>query len=82
MSGTGQQRPNRVYARRTFRHIVEDNGIGREGLRDAVIFDGMEPGAAKALGRQLRRVRFPRDHIVFAQGEPGDRLYIITSGTV
>jgi CRP/FNR family transcriptional regulator, cyclic AMP receptor protein len=51
-------------------------------LRRAAIFDGMEPGAAKALARQLRRVRFPRDHTVFAQGEPGDRLYIITSGTV
>ena len=25
-------------------------------------------------------VEFPRGHVIFAQGEPGDRLYVIRTG--
>jgi len=28
------------------------------------------------------RVEFPRGHVIFAEGEPGDRLYVIESGKV
>jgi CRP/FNR family transcriptional regulator, cyclic AMP receptor protein len=37
---------------------------------------------AFALARQLQPVYFPRRHTVFAEGVPGDRLYIIISGKV
>jgi CRP/FNR family transcriptional regulator, cyclic AMP receptor protein len=54
-----------------------DDAVAKAGL-----FHGVEPGAAFALARQLQPVDFPRGHTVFAQGVPGDRLYIIISGKV
>lgn len=35
--------------------------------------------ALKALGEAIE---FPRGHVIFAEGEPGDRLYVIQSGKV
>jgi CRP/FNR family cyclic AMP-dependent transcriptional regulator len=59
-----------------------DDRINREVLVRAGIFQGVEPSAVTALTRQLQPVTFPRGHTVFAEGEPGDRLYIIISGKV
>lgn len=53
-----------------------------EILARAGIFQGVEPSAVTALTKQLQPVDFPRGHTVFAEGEPGDRLYIIVSGKV
>ena len=53
-----------------------------EILSRAGIFQGVEPSAVSALTQQLQPVDFPRGHTVFAQGEPGDRLYIVISGKV
>jgi len=53
-----------------------------EILSRAGIFQGVEPSAVSALTKQLQPVDFPRGHTVFAEGEPGDRLYIIISGKV
>jgi CRP-like cAMP-binding protein len=53
-----------------------------EILSRAGIFQGVEPNAASALTSQLQPADFPPGHIVFAQGEPGDLLYIIISGKV
>ena len=53
-----------------------------EILSRAGIFQGVEPIAASALTSQLQPADFPPGHTVFAQGEPGDRLYIIISGKV
>ena len=53
-----------------------------EILARAGIFQGVEPTAVSALTKQLQPVDFPRGHTVFAEGEPGDRLYIIISGKV
>ena len=53
-----------------------------EILARAGIFQGVEPTAVAALTKQLQPVDFPRGHTVFAEGEPGDRLYIIISGKV
>ncbi|MUL65796.1 Crp/Fnr family transcriptional regulator [Mycobacterium sp. CBMA 234] len=50
-----------------------------EVLARAGIFPGVAPGAAAGLAR---RVRFPRAHTVFSEGDLGDHLYIITSGKV
>ena len=51
-------------------------------LARAAIFQGVEPSALSTLIKQLQPVNFHRGHIVFAEGEPGDRLYIIISGKV
>ncbi len=53
-----------------------------ETLARAGIFQGVEPAAAEALAQTLETVEFPRGHVIFAEGEPGDRLYIIQSGKV
>jgi CRP/FNR family transcriptional regulator, cyclic AMP receptor protein len=51
-------------------------------LARAGLFQGVERSAVTALTRQLRRVDFPPGHVIFAEEEPGDRLYIIISGKV
>jgi CRP-like cAMP-binding protein len=51
-------------------------------LARAGMFQGVEPGAVSALTNQLHHVDFPSGHTVFAEGEPGNRLYIIVSGKV
>ena len=48
----------------------------------AGIFQGVEPHAAEVLAQTLEPVEFPRGHVIFSEGEPGDRLYIIGSGKV
>jgi CRP-like cAMP-binding protein len=54
-----------------------DNVLARAGM-----FQGVEPSAVSALLRQLPHVHFRSGHTIFAEGEPGDRLYIIVSGKV
>jgi CRP/FNR family transcriptional regulator, cyclic AMP receptor protein len=51
-------------------------------LSRAGLFQGVERSAVTALTKQLRPVDFPRGHVIFAEGGPGDRLYIIISGKV
>jgi len=53
-----------------------------EVLARAGIFQGVEPAAAEALAQTLESVEFPRGHVIFQEGEPGDKLYIILSGKV
>jgi CRP/FNR family cyclic AMP-dependent transcriptional regulator len=48
----------------------------------AGIFQGVDPSAVQHLRAALEPVTFPRAHVIFAEGEPGDRLYIILSGKV
>ena len=51
-------------------------------LRRAAILQGTDRGAARALARRLTRTDFPSGHTIFAEGQPGDRLYIVVSGKV
>ena len=53
-----------------------------ETLARAGIFQGVDQASAAALLQTLEPVEFPRGHVIFAEGEPGDRLYIIHSGKV
>ena len=52
----------------------------QEILSRAGIFQGVDPVAVGNLIQELETVRFPRGATIFEEGEPGDRLYIITSG--
>lgn len=54
-----------------------DEMVGR-----AAIFYGVDPDAVFALSEQLLPIEFPSGHTIFAEGDPGDRLYIIASGKV
>ena len=53
-----------------------------DALARAGIFQGVEPSAVQDLKAALEPVRFPRAHVIFAEGELGDRLYIVLSGKV
>ena len=53
-----------------------------EVLIRAGIFQGVEPYAAEALAQALEIAEFPRGATLFSEGEPGDRLYIVSSGKV
>ena len=59
-----------------------DERAKREIVARAGLFQGVEPSAVAALTKQLQPVDFPRGHTVFAEGDPGDRLYIAISGKV
>ena len=61
---------------------VAPSAATSEILARSGLVQGVEPGAVAALMTYLRPVDFPRGHPVFAEGEPGDRLYIIISGKV
>src|SRR5947208_8046614 len=65
-------------------HITQQLQRGNvdEILARAGIFQGVEPSAVEALVKQLQPVDFPRGHTVFAEGEPGDRLFIIIAGKI
>ncbi|TPG32568.1 Crp/Fnr family transcriptional regulator [Mycolicibacterium hodleri] len=54
-----------------------DDILARAGL-----FGGAEPNAKSASIPQLQHVDFARGRTVYAEGEPGDRLYVIVSGKV
>ena len=51
-------------------------------LAKAGMFQGVDPRAVSALTAELQHINFPSGHTVFAESEPGDRLYIIVSGKV
>jgi len=46
------------------------------------IAQDVDASAVAALIKQLPVVEFPRGHTIYAEGEPGDRLYVIVSGKV
>lgn len=54
----------------------------QEILARAGIFQGVDPGAVESLIQDMESVRFPRGTTIFEEGDPGDRLYIITEGKV
>jgi CRP/FNR family transcriptional regulator, cyclic AMP receptor protein len=53
-----------------------------DALARAGIFQGVDPSAVQDLKAVLEPVTFPRAHVIFAEGELGDRLYIVLSGKV
>jgi len=61
---------------------IAPNGRVFQILARSGLVQGVEAGAVAALAKHLHPVDFPRGHTVFAEGEPGDRLYIIISGKV
>jgi len=51
-------------------------------LARAGMFQGVERSAVSALTAELHPVDFRSGHTVFAEGEPGDRLFVVISGKV
>lgn len=55
-------------------------GVEIARLREVPIFAGLSGEAMAALSRRLTLERYPANYDVVRQGEPGDRLYIISRG--
>ena len=53
-----------------------------EALATVPLFAGLDSDALDALGRTMRARRFKRGEVVFHQGDPGDALFVVTSGAV
>ncbi len=53
-----------------------------EGLGGSPLFAALDPQAQAELRAQMLEVRLARGQALFDEGEPGDRLYVVTSGKV
>jgi CRP-like cAMP-binding protein len=46
------------------------------------IFTGLDGDQIKQLSYFIEECQFPKDYVIFEQGQPADRLYILLSGEV
>jgi CRP/FNR family transcriptional regulator, cyclic AMP receptor protein len=53
-----------------------------QDVRSAPLFAALDEEAANALRSTMREIRLRRGQILFAEGDPGDRLYVIAEGKV
>ena len=91
-AGPGARWPNRPPHTHGAEYLAPDDVAERlaehgpsdadQILAGASLFQRVERSPVTALTKQLQRVDFPPGHVIFAEGEPGDRLYIIISGKV
>ncbi len=51
-------------------------------VRRAPLFAGLDDEAAAALLGTMARVDLPRGDVLFHEGEPGERLFVITAGKI
>jgi CRP-like cAMP-binding protein len=53
-----------------------------EGLRNCPLFRQCDADSLNAVAGRLRQRHFRRNEVIFHQGDPGDSLHVITSGSV
>jgi CRP-like cAMP-binding protein len=53
-----------------------------QDVRSAPLFAALDDEAAKALRSSMREIRLRRSQVLFNEGDPGDRLYVIVDGKV
>src|ERR1700730_10581092 len=58
------------------------SGSASEALRRCALFAKVDDEAIAACARTLRVRRFRRSETIFHQGDPGDSLFIVETGTV
>jgi CRP-like cAMP-binding protein len=54
--------------------------VETDGLRNTLLFRGLDDEAAEALSATLTESKLRRTEVLFSEGDAGDRLYIITNG--
>jgi CRP/FNR family transcriptional regulator, cyclic AMP receptor protein len=59
-----------------------DDTFAVASLRQCALFRDVDESALREVARQLRRRRFRRNEVIFHQGDPGDSLHVVSSGTV
>jgi CRP-like cAMP-binding protein len=60
--------------------MADDSGL--KLLARCPLFAGVQPDDLHEVARHLRRRRFRRGEVIFHQGDPGDALHIVASGSV
>jgi CRP-like cAMP-binding protein len=63
-------------------NTILDERLAVERLRACPLFAACPDLVLAELGRRLRVRRYARNEVVFIQGDPGDALHIISSGSV
>ena len=53
-----------------------------EALASIPFFSGLDPASLESVGRGMRTRRFRRGEVIFHQGDPGDALFIVSSGSI
>ncbi len=53
-----------------------------DALMQAPLFSALDAEAAAALRASMAEKRVPRSGVIFSEGEPGDRMYVILDGKV
>ena len=53
-----------------------------DALRQAPLFAALDEAGAEALRATMIEVGLSKGEVLFAEGEPGDRLYVILDGKV
>ncbi|MFL5769203.1 MAG: cyclic nucleotide-binding domain-containing protein, partial [Chloroflexota bacterium] len=61
---------------------MSDGSMARSALRDCGLFGNADERTLDALAAALRVRRFRKGETVFHQGDPGDALFIMASGSV
>jgi CRP-like cAMP-binding protein len=85
----GRTGRHKLTARSTWGQMTSPTGSRTQDASDADqilaragLFQGVERSAVAALTKQLQPVDFLPGHVIFAEGEPGDLLYILITGKV
>lgn len=53
-----------------------------DALRSSQVFGGLEPQHLEKVAAYASEVVWPSDHLVFREGEPDDKLYLLLDGLV
>ena len=53
-----------------------------ETLTSVPFFSGLDEAGLESVGRTVRSRRFRRGEVIFHQGDPGDALFIVMSGSI
>ncbi|TEU19870.1 MAG: cyclic nucleotide-binding domain-containing protein [Anaerolineales bacterium] len=60
----------------------DDQALAVEHLKGVPLFADLPRGAVQGISKQMLLRHVPKDELVYAEGTPGDALYIIESGQV
>jgi len=51
-------------------------------LRGVPLFSALDDDAAASLAKAVQQRTLPRGHVIFSEGDPGDRLFVVIDGKV
>lgn len=57
-------------------------GVDLDIVTRSPLFSGLDEAAASALLELTERGTFKRGQVIFTEGDPGDKLYVVTSGKI